>query len=197
MDLLQEPNDPDLEYKRPVNRDLCCNRCNIELGPVPRIPPKQKLIEEKPHANSFAAVALGFISAWCTKQAQDLAPGARFDIIGEMFMEARFQYAIARQFSSGKRDRGPTMTFLNVEGLVSKVPFIREWEYFESRGEEVASMCFDAFPELLVLWRSTQIKRAEKRAKNHEASQLRIGITSEERRRVASGTGEYPRGARC
>lgn len=29
---LQEPDDPDLEYKRPVGEGLCCNACNHSLG---------------------------------------------------------------------------------------------------------------------------------------------------------------------
>ncbi|KAI1820194.1 hypothetical protein F4861DRAFT_543150, partial [Xylaria intraflava] len=182
---LQEPDDPNLEYKRPVPPGLCCNRCNSDLGPVPPLSPRSILTEEKPQANSFAAVALGRISEWCAAQAQALAADVRFDIVAEMFMESRLQYAVARQYSSGKGGRGPTMSFLDLDGLVRAVPRLNEWRYLDTKGVELAKMCFDVFPDLVSEWNTIREQRAVKRTRNRAALTSRIDIRPDERVRGA------------
>ncbi|KAI1818934.1 P-loop containing nucleoside triphosphate hydrolase protein [Xylaria intraflava] len=143
---LQESDDPNLEYKRPVPHGLCCNRCNSDLGPVPPLQPRSSLVEEKPQANSFAAVALGRISAY---------------------------------------GRGPTMSFLDLEGLLRAVPALEQWRYLEAEGEGLAKMCFDVFPELTAEWDDLRQQRASKRAETRARTAARIGITQEERVRPA------------
>ncbi|KAK0728530.1 hypothetical protein B0T26DRAFT_738850 [Lasiosphaeria miniovina] len=55
---LQEPMEaPQLEYKRPVNKELCCNSCNQSLGRIAPLPPRQQG-ENKPQAGSFSGIAL-------------------------------------------------------------------------------------------------------------------------------------------
>ncbi|KAI1818929.1 P-loop containing nucleoside triphosphate hydrolase protein [Xylaria intraflava] len=178
---LQEPDDPNLEYKRPVPPGLCCNRCNSDLGPVPPLSPRSNTTEEKPQANSFAAVALSRISDWCAAQAQSLAVDVRFDIVGEMFMGSRLQYAIARQYSSGK----------DLDGLLRAVPTLKEWRYLDTKGVELAKMCFDVFPDLVTEWNAIRAQRAAKRTRNRAAVTSRIDIRPDERVRGA-GDAETP-----
>ncbi|OIW29415.1 hypothetical protein CONLIGDRAFT_324738 [Coniochaeta ligniaria NRRL 30616] len=99
LDYLQEPEDDDLEYKRPVEKGLCCNACNNDLHRVPAVPAREKE-NDKPTETSVAGVAAKLLSDWCSQRAQDLVSGeARlYDLAGEWWMDENLQYEVARSF---------------------------------------------------------------------------------------------------
>ncbi|KAK4232675.1 hypothetical protein C8A03DRAFT_39742, partial [Achaetomium macrosporum] len=138
LDYLQEPDDPDLEYKRPVTEDRCCNGCNHCLGRILPLAPRDRG-PEKPSAGSLAGTALTYLAAWCKKQAQGLVPSRRFDIVPEMWLDATLQYQVARLFSVNRGKR--QLPFYDIQGLVQKVPDLKKWEHLERRGADLAAFC--------------------------------------------------------
>ena len=95
LDYLQEPSiedDPDLEYRRPLDKEFCCNghNCNRTLGRIPPLEPLNKG-QEKPTTGSLAAFAMDRLAVWCKEQAQQLVPAEHrhFDVLGEMWMDLR------------------------------------------------------------------------------------------------------------
>ena len=131
LDHLQEPSieeDPGLEYRQPVDKQLCCNgyNCNRALGRIPPLEPRNKG-QEKPTTGSLAAFAMDRLAVWCREQAQQLVPveHRHFDVVGEMWMDLRLQYGIARLFAQGPRNR-PELPFHDVPSLVQKLPAVRD-----------------------------------------------------------------------
>ncbi|KAK4233757.1 P-loop containing nucleoside triphosphate hydrolase protein [Achaetomium macrosporum] len=160
LDYLQEPDDPDLEYKRPVTPEKCCNACNHSLGPVPSLPPRDRG-PEKPAAGSLAGVALEHLRAWCKVQAQNLVPASRrrFDIIPEMWLSATSQYQIARVFSSGRGKR--QLPFHNIQGLVENVPDLKNWRHLQAKGADLATFCVSSVDKIHDAWAASKASKGQ------------------------------------
>ncbi|KAK4233871.1 P-loop containing nucleoside triphosphate hydrolase protein [Achaetomium macrosporum] len=143
LEYLQEPDDLGLEYKRAVTPEQCCNACNHSLGRIPNLPPREKG-HEKPSSGSLAGVAYRHLSSWCQEQAQNLVhiEGRRFDIVAEMWLDLKLQYAVARLFSQAKRSKGKQeLPFKDIQGLVQNVPELKEWEHLEDSGVKLVEFC--------------------------------------------------------
>ena len=164
LDYLQEPDDPSLEHKRDVNPNECCNRsgCVRGLGRVPPLTPQRKG-SEKPSTGSLAGVALHQLSSWCKHRAQDLIPleQRQFDLVPEMYMDLRLQYAIARVFSKTQKDR---LGFNDIQGLATRVPDLKNWEHLATDGSALISFCMDSLPNIHDIWVAEKQKRTEERA---------------------------------
>ncbi|KAK7752204.1 transcriptional repressor general negative regulator of transcription subunit 4 [Diatrype stigma] len=161
LEYLQEPvDDPDLEYKRPVETIHCCNACNNDLGRIPSLEPRTKASSNKPQAGSFSGVAL------CKDQAQSLAPNVRHDLIGELFLDSKLQYAIAKQFSSRKQ----YLPFSNVNGLVEKVPELSTWEYLDEHGPALVNFCIQSTLTVRQRWEAKKEEMRQKREARKQAA---------------------------
>ncbi|KAK3360955.1 hypothetical protein B0T24DRAFT_653029 [Lasiosphaeria ovina] len=171
LEYLQEPlDDPFLEYKRPVTDQLCCNACIHELGEIPPLQARPKG-DEKPTAGSLAGMALQQLSTWCKAEAQVLVPieQRRFDIIGDIWMDSRLQYTITRLFSQTQRE------------LEKKVPGLKDWEYFESKGADLIRFYFDSLDTIHELWGVEKERKA-----NEKESRRGVVDSPESRKRSAT-----------
>jgi hypothetical protein len=147
LDYLQEPDDDDLEYKRPVEKDVCCNACNYALHRVIQVPPRDKQ-KDKPTETSVAGIAATLLSRWCTQRAQDLVPDTarRYDLAGEWWMDEKIQYEVARSFSKAKvRDGRRELRYSTVDEMREEIPGLEHWEYITVRsgGQHLLSFCLD------------------------------------------------------
>lgn len=192
LEYLQEDvNDPELEYRRPLDRSLCCNACNHELGKLSPLMPREKR-GEKPSAGSLASHALTYLSSWCKTNAQSLVPDKyrRFDIIPEMFMDSKLQYAVARTFSD-VRGKTKDLSFKDIYGLVQKVPELKEWEHFEAKGAQLVTFCITSLAKIKEDWEAERVKKAKER----EAKTQRAGSVSAAdpaRKRTAEAMEHFP-----
>lgn len=189
LDYLQEPDDPDLEYKRPVDKEVCCNghNCNRTLGRIPPLELRNKG-QEKPTTGSLAAFAMETLSAWCAKQAQQLVPAEHrhFDIVGEMWMDIRLQYSVARLFAQGPRNK-QELPFHNTATLIQKLPALRDWEYLQSHGPELVALCRDSVATVFEVHQASKKKKAAERAARRSSGP---GIVSGSGIEAVSGTDE-------
>ncbi|EAQ83009.1 hypothetical protein CHGG_10827 [Chaetomium globosum CBS 148.51] len=169
LDYLQEPSiedDPDLEYRRPLDKEFCCNghNCNRTLGRIPPLEPLNKG-QEKPTTGSLAAFAMDRLAVWCKEQAQQLVPAEHrhFDVLGEMWMDLRLQYAVACLFLQGPRKK-PELPLNDVPSLVQKLPAIREWEHLQSSGPELVAVCTESIATVIEARDAYKKKKSADRA---------------------------------
>ncbi|KAK4233184.1 hypothetical protein C8A03DRAFT_39126 [Achaetomium macrosporum] len=183
---LQEPDEPHLEYKRPVILEQCCNACNHYLGLVPTLAPRDKG-PEKPTAGSLAGTALEQLRAWCKVQGQGLIPASkrRFDIIPEMWLEATLQYQVPRLFSQGRGKR--QLPFHDVQNLVDKVPDLKRWPHLQQKGADLVSFCVGSVDKIHDAWAASKASKGQGQGRT-----ARTTAADASRKRAAEDTRATP-----
>lgn len=156
MGFLQEPDDPTLEYKRPVDTSLCCNgRAHKDNSLISKLPPvdfSQAGKSRKPRADSVQDIALKILSSWCFAEAQDLVPKAcrRGPVSSGMFMKDTIQWAISHLYHKAHARKGQpgkvTLQVSSLEQLLEKVPALQAWEFLSKKGSILLSLLESSVP---------------------------------------------------